>query len=31
MREEGIAFFFKTVATNDFHVLAEEKRHFIKV
>lgn len=31
VREQSIAFFLKTEATNDFHILAEEKIHFIKV
>lgn len=31
MSEQSIAFFPKAAATSDFHVLAEEKMHFIKV
>lgn len=29
--KESIAFFFKAVTTHDFHVLVEDKMHFIKV
>lgn len=31
VREDSMAFFPKTAATNDFHLLAKEKMHLIKV
>lgn len=30
MRERSIAFFFRTVGTNDFPILAEDETHFIR-